>query len=956
MAGGLGTITGQVRLDVRQAVASYAALRAQNASTVYALRGTGDAMVGAGKTFAAAGLGMLYVFGKVAGAAAEFERKLDFFGAVSGATAKQMQRLSKYALQLGQDTIYSANEIADGFVELGKSGVKVKDIIGGVGKAVTSLGAAGDIPLIQSAQIITSSVAQFALEAKDATHVADLLAGAANASIADITDIGYSLKYVGGIAHVAGLGLEDVTTAISILAQAGIKGSTAGTTLRQMIVSLPGVTAKAQQALQDLGIILKDGTNRFYDQKGELKPLSQVYQILGDSMKSLTAEQKTSALRTIFQTRALSAAAVLTRAGAKGFKNMYKEMSKVTAAEVASKRLDNLSGDIEILKGNIETLVIQAGGPFQEMLRGWVQNITKLVQAYGRLSPETQKNIIATIGIAGATLTAMGAFLIIVGTIFRFIAAVLKLIAGFKFLFKIMRIVIFNLRFAAAIFGGELAAALGVAAAAIGITVGALLAIIAVVVAVIAGLVILYLKCDAVRNAVNGFAMAIWNAIKAIGTFFKTLATNPGAIWDGIKKGVSSVGDYLGKLPGIFASALGRALGAVGGWIGNVVGYFLSLPGKLLGIITSMAGKLFSLFTFRNVGYALGFFIGTVVRLMTTLPIKMITLALRAANGLFNIFKSLPGKIGFLIGFMVGRVVGSMIRMSIKMGLLAARAVMGVINFFKKLPGRIASFVIQTALKAIAKFNEIKAAIPRLAAEAVNGVVNFFQQLPARVYNFVNSMVNRAKAAFSRMKTNAIQMATAMFNGVVEAITGLPATIAGILDNCISAFKDVVTSAFNAAKDFAGGLWDGFKSGLGIKSPSFIEKHMFQMNKTLDSESKKMAKKTAAIQKIGKKYIDRTTTFGANGKAVPSSSAASGYVKLASMHATNQNRARSLAGSAGKRSVADARRADRKGTAGDRKVAMEITNWRTGHGYIRGIAQDAVDDDQDYSETLGRMR
>lgn len=951
----LGTITGQVRLDTRQAVASYAALRSQNARTVYALRGTGDSMVAAGRTMATAGLGMVYAFGKVVNAAAEFERKLDYFGAVTGTNAKMMQRLSKYTLQLGQDTIYSANEIADGFVELGKSGINAKQIMHGVGEAMASLGAAGDIPLVQSAQIITSSVAQFALKARDATHVADLLAGAANASIADITDIGYSLKYVGGIAHVAGLGLEDVTTAIAVLAQAGIKGSTAGTTLRQMIVSLPGVTKKARDELKELGIITKDGTNKFYTQKGELKPLSRVYQILGDSMKGLTAQQKTSALRTIFQTRALSAAAVLTRAGAKGFKNMYKEMSKVTAAEVAHKRLDNLSGDIEILRGNIETLVIQAGGPFQNMMRGWVQNLTKLIQAYGDLDPETQKNIVATIGIAGAVLTAMGAISIILGTIFKFVAAMLKLGAGLRFIWGLI----------SAVFGafagfdiiGLVTTALYVLAGVLGISVGWLVAIIAAVVAVVAGLVILYVKCDAVRNAVNGFAMAVWDALKAVGSFFKTLATNPGKIWDGIKRGVESVGKFFQKLPGLMMKGLDAGLSAVGGWIGDVVGYFKGLGGRLISTVTGFIAKVASYFTFRNAGYAIGYFIGTVVRLFMTLPPKIALAVLRAVNAVYQNFKTLPGKIGYLIGFMVGRVLGFMIRLAIRMNALAARAVIGVVKFFQKLPGRIAAFVTRMVVKTTAAFLKMLHAIPGLAQNIVNGVSNFFQQLPGRIGAFVVNMANRAKNQFTKMKTNAVNMAREMLHGVVNTITGLPATIAQILDNCIQAFKDVITDAFNAAKDFAGGLWDGFKSGLGINSPSFIEKHMYQMNRTLDEESKKMAKKTAAIQKIGQRYVDRTTSFGTGGKPVVGASGASGYVKLASMHATNQQRARTLTDSAGKRSVADARRADRKGTGRPgEKMAMEITNWRSGHGFIRGIAQDAIDDDYDYSDTLGRMR
>src|SRR5690242_18655900 len=139
MAGMLGTISGQVRLDVRQAVAAYAAVRAQNARTVYALRGAGDSFVQAGQTMGVAGAGMVYVFGKAVKAAADFERKMDFFGAVTDTNKKKMAELSDYTLQLAQDTIYSADQIADGLIELGKAGVSADQIMRGIGDAMANL-------------------------------------------------------------------------------------------------------------------------------------------------------------------------------------------------------------------------------------------------------------------------------------------------------------------------------------------------------------------------------------------------------------------------------------------------------------------------------------------------------------------------------------------------------------------------------------------------------------------------------------------------------------------------------------------------------------------------------------------------------------------------------------------------------------------------------------------------
>jgi hypothetical protein len=92
----LGEIKAQVKLDIRQAVASYATLRAQNAKTVYAMRGTGDSFVAAGRRMTTAGVGLLAVFGLAVKKAADFERKMDFFQAVTGTSAKQICHGSTY--------------------------------------------------------------------------------------------------------------------------------------------------------------------------------------------------------------------------------------------------------------------------------------------------------------------------------------------------------------------------------------------------------------------------------------------------------------------------------------------------------------------------------------------------------------------------------------------------------------------------------------------------------------------------------------------------------------------------------------------------------------------------------------------------------------------------------------------------------------------------------------------
>lgn len=949
MAGLLGTLMGRITLDVSKAVAGYAALRAQNARTVYALRGAGDSFVQAGQTMTLMGAAGVYGFARVVLAAAEFERKMDFAAAVTNTTGEAMQGLSKFALQLSKDTIYSAGEIADGFIELAKAGVTAEQIVGGIGEAMANLGAAGDIPLMESGQIITSTIQQFDKAAGDAIKVTDLLAGAANASIADITDIGVSLKYVGGVANAAGLELEDTVTAISLLAKAGIRGSTAGTSLRQMIVSLGGATKPARETLFDLGIMTEDGGNKFFTAEGKAKSLSKVFQILQKHTADLTQKERLMALRTIFNNRALSAASILTREGAKGFREMNAEMSKTTAADVARERLDNLSGDLEILKGNIETLMIEAGGPFQKTLRGWVQSLTKLVQAFGDLSPSTQEAIIQSIAIASAMLVAMGTISIVIGTILRFVASMLKMAAGMKFLWGLVRTVIFNLRFLAFVLAGPLMGAISAAAAALGVTVGVFLLIIAVIAALVAGVVILYKKWEPFRNVVNSVAKALWTGIKAIGAFFKALVTDPGRAWDMLKDGMAKLGGWVAQLGQWIWSGLKKGLSYIGQFATEAIEWFLSLPGKVLGALGAFVSKVVSYLTFRNVGYALGFLVGTILRLFITLQMRVISIVGTLASRVAGFFAALPAKIGYLIGFLIGRAIALFISLHTKVMNTVVSLVYGVVAWFRRLPGRVGAFILIMVARVVNAFHRLRERAPVIISGMVSDVRGFISELPGKVGTFVESMVTRAVKGFKDLKAKATDFASQAVNGFVEAFTGLPDLVWGTLNAAIGIFQELIQAAFNAAKDFAGGLWDGFKSGLGINSPSFIEEAAWQITGVLDEETKKLANQTMRIQSLGRKMIQTPISVG-DPNAVR---AAESYASLASMQVQNQKRARTLLASPGSASGTSRSSATSGGEPSE--VPFRITNWRDGTGMMQDIAQDAVESDRNYEDTLGRM-
>jgi TP901 family phage tail tape measure protein len=888
-----------------------------------------------------AGVGLLAVFGLAVKKAADFERKMDFFQAVTGTSAKQMKTLDDVTLQLAQDSIFTADQLADGMVELGKAGVSAKEIIAGIGKAMVNLGAAGDIPLAQAGQIITSTLRQFDLGANKAVKVTDLLAGAANASIADIEDIGVSLKYVGGVANVAGVSLDDTTTAISLLAKAGIRGSTAGTSLRQMLVSLPGVTGPAKDALKDLGIITKDGTNKFYDLHGNLKPLPRVFQILHNSMEGMSKEQKLVALRAIFNNRALAAAAILTRDGAKGFREMYKEMGKTTAAETAKKRLDNLSGDMEILRGNIETLLTKAGGPFQETLRGWVQSITKLVQSFANLPEGTQKTILQIIAFTGVALTAMGVITIVLGTIFRFIATMLKLGAGIRLTVNIIRGFLYVLGLIA---GGAITATVA--------------AIAAVVLILAAAFIIAYKKSETFRNFINGLAKSFMDSfvkplvagVEAVLKWFKLLATNPKAAWDQLKAGAGNVVSYLGaqfaKLPGL----IGKGLSALGGLVGNVIDsivrFFQSLPGRILSGLGALMNAIVGFFLALpgRLRTALGFLIVAIPALFLRMTLMILQLVGRGLGLLVSLFATLAPRVGFLIGFMIGRTLQLLGRFAVFVGRAGWQAVTGLLKWVRELPTRVGIYMGKMVARAAVAAGRFARDLPRLAGRAVVNMASAVSALPGKIGAFVEKMSTKARNIVTKLPGMFLRAGKQMFNGMRSGLLGLPGMIGGILSNVISAIKDKIGQAFDAVKGFASGMWHGFKKGLFGSPRTKIEYAMEDMTATIDRETTRLRRQVVGVQKLSLKMAK--TQFGV-GDVTGSSSGAASLIAAKKLAAAQV----ATTAAAPSRPVVHATFANK----GRQVIAGTMRLTPDSRVMIEGIAQDVVDNNADYDDVLDGM-
>lgn len=361
----------------------------------------GTGMVVAGAALAA-GIGLAVK------AFADFDQQMSNVAAVSEATATEMTQLTDAALAAGAATKFSASQAAEAEAELTKAGVSVQDVLGGALTGALSLAAAGNLDLAKAAEISANAMNIFSLSGKDVGHIADVLAAGANKSAADVTELGTAMQQSGLVASQMGLDLEDTVGILSAFADNGLKGSDAGTSFKTMLQRLVPTSVEAASTMKDIGFSA-------YDAQGNLKSLDAIAQNLQDGLGGLTQKQRDNALATIFGSDAVRAANVLYKLGATGVRDYTKAVNdNGAAARVAARQMDNLAGDMENLRGSIETALIQGGSGANDALRGMAQNATEAVNAFGELPEGVQKGLVQVAALTSGVLLLGGGLVTVV--------------------------------------------------------------------------------------------------------------------------------------------------------------------------------------------------------------------------------------------------------------------------------------------------------------------------------------------------------------------------------------------------------------------------------------------------------------------------------------------------------------------------------------------------------------
>lgn len=782
-----------------------------------------------------------------------FESAMSKVSAISGATGGDLDKLNKKAQEMGAKTKFSATESAEAFQYMAMAGWKTGDMLDGI-EGIMSLAAADGLDLATTSDIVTDALTAFGLSAKDSGHFADILAAASTNANTNVSMLGESFKYAAPVAGALGYSAEDTAVALGLMANAGIKSSQAGTSMRSAISRLVKPTDQVAAAMDKYNISLTNSD-------GTMKPLSQVMEELRQNLGGLSEAEQAQAAATLFGQEAMSGMLAIVNASDADFNKLSDAIGNAdgSAQQMADTMLNNLKGQITLLKSALEGLAIQFGEilmPYIKQFVTWLQN---LVQKLQEMTTEQKEQIVKWAAFAaaiGPVLLVLGKLTSSIGSIITTFGKIPAVITKVKGAFT------------------AISAAIG------GISVP-VVAVVAIIAVLIAAFVNLWKTnedfrnkmtaiWDGIKSKFESFAQGIVDRLNALGFDFENFGEVVKAIWDGfcsllapIFEGVFNqisviLGSVLDALTGIFDVFIGIFTGnwdqawqgvkEIFGAVWDLIkGTFESWATAFKGIADTVLGwfgttwnetwtsiKQFfvdiwngitSFFSnvINSIKMAVSNFITTIINFFAQLPTNIANFITNAynsvvawvsnmvakaremgqnfLNAVVSFFANLPYKVGYFIGNTLANIViwvGNMVTKAREMG---TNFINTVVSFFTQLPGKVLQLITSA-------FNNVQTWATNMANKAremgtnfINNVVSFFTQLPGKVLQFITSALNNVQTWATNMANKAREMGTNFINNVVSFMQQLPGKIKQYLDSAISNLKTWVTQMGQKGKE-----------------------------------------------------------------------------------------------------------------------------------------------------------
>jgi len=490
--------------------------------------------------------------------AADFEKGMSTVQSISGATGEELEKLSKTAKEMGLKTKYSASESAEAFKYMAMAGWRAKEMADGIEGIMYLAGATGE-DLAGTSDIVTDALTAFGMKANDTKDFVDVLAQTANKSNTSVSMLGESFKYVAPVAGALQFNVQDVSTALGLMANSGIKASSAGTALRSLFTRMAKPTKESQTAMDALGISLTDS-------QGKMKSLDTIMRETRKSFAGLTESQKAQYAAALAGKTGMSGLLAIVNSADGDFNELSTAIYNSNGAckKMYDTANNNLSGQLTILKSTVEGIGISFGERLLPYIKQGTEFIQRLADKFNSLT-KAQQDTIIKVGLIAA---AVGPAIFLFGRTVMVVGKLVKTVGMVGNAFKTAKTVM------GLVTAPANAVVLGLAAV------------------VVAG-VLIYKNWDKIKAA----AGRLWN-------FIKNIFQRIGISGDSLKKKLapigqkfSAIGEHIQgfwKVVSPLLSKIGEAVHAVfsvaiGAAIGSAIGYFNSL---FDGITTMISGLL----------------------------------------------------------------------------------------------------------------------------------------------------------------------------------------------------------------------------------------------------------------------------------------------------------------------------------------------------------------------------
>lgn len=308
----------------------------------------------------------------------EFTAAISKVGAISGATADELKQLEDAARLYGSTTMYSAKESADALQYMALAGWNAQQSIDAL-PSVLNLAASSGMDLGRASDIVTDYITAFGLSVDDAARFVDIMSYAMSHSNTTTEMLGEAYKNCAATAHSMGISVEEVTAALMTMANAGVKGGEAGTTLNTLMTRLATNTKGCADELKEYGVAI-------YDAQGNMNSLSDILSGMIGAWSRLTQEQQANLSKVIAGTNQYSGFQTImqgmsdkAKAAGMSFEDYTKALEDCngTAGQMSKTMTDNLTGDIKSMQSALDELKLKIFEDAEQPLRSLVQTVTK---------------------------------------------------------------------------------------------------------------------------------------------------------------------------------------------------------------------------------------------------------------------------------------------------------------------------------------------------------------------------------------------------------------------------------------------------------------------------------------------------------------------------------------------------------------------------------------------------